>query len=114
MNVGDPAEKALVEKFGVSRSPLPLTLAVAPNGAITGVFSQRLGAGKCRPSNRHSRDDGQHESAAGRQDRFRLRPPVGENRRATSRDGELTNIRIYKNRTTIVSLLASIQPKPVS
>src|SRR5688572_14751981 len=42
VNVADPAAKALVEKFGVSRSPLPLTLAVAPNGAITGVFSQRL------------------------------------------------------------------------
>ena len=42
VNVADPAAKALIEKYGVSRSPLPLTLAVAPNGAITGIFSQKL------------------------------------------------------------------------
>jgi hypothetical protein len=44
VNVAEPAEKAVIEKLGVSRAPLPLTLAVAPNGAITGVFVQRLGA----------------------------------------------------------------------
>jgi hypothetical protein len=43
VNVAEPAEKALIEKLGVNRAPLPLTLAIAPNGAITGVFSQKLG-----------------------------------------------------------------------
>ena len=38
----DAAEKALVDKFGVSRAPLPLVLAVAPNGAITGGFPQKV------------------------------------------------------------------------
>jgi hypothetical protein len=38
----DPAEKALVDQFGVSRAPLPLVLAVAPNGAITGGFPQKV------------------------------------------------------------------------
>jgi hypothetical protein len=38
----DPAEQAVIEKFGVGRSPMPLTVAVAPNGAITGVFPQKF------------------------------------------------------------------------
>lgn len=35
VNVLAADEKALVERFGVSRAPMPLVLAVAPNGAIT-------------------------------------------------------------------------------
>src|SRR5436190_6688200 len=35
VNVANPAEKALVDRFGVSRAPMPLTIAVAPNGAMT-------------------------------------------------------------------------------
>lgn len=42
VQVTDPAEKALVEKFDVARSPMPLTLAVAPNLAITGIFPREL------------------------------------------------------------------------
>jgi len=38
----DPAEKALVDRFGVSRAPLPLVLALAPNGAVTGGFPLKL------------------------------------------------------------------------
>jgi len=38
INVSDPAEKAMVAKFGIDRSPLPLVLALAPNGAITKGF----------------------------------------------------------------------------
>lgn len=34
----DPREKPVVEKFGVSRAPMPLVLALAPNGAITKGF----------------------------------------------------------------------------
>jgi hypothetical protein len=37
----DPGEQAVVARFGVARSPMPITLAVAPNGAITGVFQQQ-------------------------------------------------------------------------
>ncbi len=40
--LSDASEKAIIEKFGVGRSPMPMTVAVAPNGAITGVFSQQL------------------------------------------------------------------------
>lgn len=40
--ITDPAEAALVKKYGVARAPMPLVVAVAPNGAITGVFQQRL------------------------------------------------------------------------
>jgi len=36
--VTDPAQKALVAKYGVSRAPMPLTMALAPNGAITAMF----------------------------------------------------------------------------
>ena len=38
INVSDPADKAMVAKFGLDRSPLPLVLALAPNGAITKGF----------------------------------------------------------------------------
>lgn len=35
----DPAEKPLVDRFGTSRAPMPLVLAVAPCGAVTKAFS---------------------------------------------------------------------------
>ncbi len=35
VDVTDPLEKEIVDKFGVSRAPMPLILAVAPSGAIT-------------------------------------------------------------------------------
>jgi hypothetical protein len=44
VQVANPEEKALVERFGVSRAPMPLLMAVAPNGAITGIFPQKLTA----------------------------------------------------------------------
>ena len=34
----DPGEKPVVDKFGVSRAPMPLVLALAPNGAVTKGF----------------------------------------------------------------------------
>jgi hypothetical protein len=33
-----PGEKALVEKYGLRSAPMPLVLAIAPNGAITGAI----------------------------------------------------------------------------
>lgn len=42
VDVADPREKATVDRFGVSRAPLPLTVAVAPNGAITGMFAKKV------------------------------------------------------------------------
>jgi hypothetical protein len=42
VQVADPAEKALVERFDVARAPMPMTMVVAANGAITGVFSRQL------------------------------------------------------------------------
>lgn len=38
INVNDASERTVVEKYGVDRAPMPLVLAVAPNGAITGGF----------------------------------------------------------------------------
>ncbi len=35
INVLDPVEKPVVARFGVDRAPLPLVLALAPNGAVT-------------------------------------------------------------------------------
>jgi hypothetical protein len=35
IQIGDPAEKPLVERYGASRAPMPLVLAIAPNGAVT-------------------------------------------------------------------------------
>jgi hypothetical protein len=36
--LSDPAEVVLVNKFNVRRAPMPLVLAIAPNGAVTGGF----------------------------------------------------------------------------
>jgi hypothetical protein len=44
VSVSDPAEQAVVKRFGVARAPLPFTLAVAPNGAVTALISQKINA----------------------------------------------------------------------
>lgn len=38
VNVTDSSEKPIVDKFDLDRAPMPLILALAPNGAITGGF----------------------------------------------------------------------------
>lgn len=42
--VADPHEQATVDEFGVDRAPLPLVVAVAPNGAITKAWPLELRA----------------------------------------------------------------------
>lgn len=42
VNITDPAEKAVVDKFDLDRAPMPLVLAIAPNGAITGGFPTKF------------------------------------------------------------------------
>jgi hypothetical protein len=42
--LSNPANQAVVAKFDVSRAPMPMTLVVAPNGAITGMFANKLTA----------------------------------------------------------------------
>lgn len=44
VNVRDPREAQLVKRFDASRIPLPATFGVAPNGAISGVFRQKVSA----------------------------------------------------------------------
>jgi hypothetical protein len=41
-NVTDPKNAALIEKYKLSRAPMPLVLCVAPNGAVTGGFPQPI------------------------------------------------------------------------
>lgn len=38
VNVSTASERSIVDKFGLDRAPMPLILAIAPNGAITGGF----------------------------------------------------------------------------
>ncbi len=38
VRITDPAERDIVEKYDLDRAPLPLVLAIAPNGAIMGGF----------------------------------------------------------------------------
>lgn len=40
--VTDPAEREIVKKFGLDRAPMPLALAIAPNGAIMGGFPNEV------------------------------------------------------------------------
>jgi hypothetical protein len=42
VNITDAAEKTIVDKFDLSRAPMPLVLAMAPNGAITGGFPTKF------------------------------------------------------------------------
>ena len=42
VNISDASEKAIVTKFDLSRAPMPLVLAMAPNGAITGGFPTKF------------------------------------------------------------------------
>ncbi len=38
LQITDPNEKPLVDRFGLSRAPMPMVLALAPNGAVTKGF----------------------------------------------------------------------------
>lgn len=40
--VTDVAERGIVKRFGVDRAPMPLALAIAPNGAVMGGFPTRF------------------------------------------------------------------------
>lgn len=42
VNVRDRREARLVKRFDASRIPLPAVFGVAPNGAVTGVFQQKV------------------------------------------------------------------------
>jgi len=42
VNVSDDSENDIVDKFRLSRAPMPLVLAMAPNGAITGGFPTKF------------------------------------------------------------------------
>ena len=44
----DPAEKPLVDRFGTSRAPMPLVLAVAPCGAVTKAFTSAFDESQLR------------------------------------------------------------------
>lgn len=43
-NVGDANYKEMIAKYSLGRAPMPFTLAIAPNGAVTGAFSQKVTA----------------------------------------------------------------------
>ena len=42
VQITNPAEKQLVDTFKIGRAPMPLVVAIAPNGAITGIFQQKF------------------------------------------------------------------------
>ena len=42
VNTTDASERKIVDKFGVDRAPMPLVLALAPNGAVTGGFPTKF------------------------------------------------------------------------
>ena len=42
VNVTDPAEKPIVDKFGMRGAPMPLVLAIAPTGAATRAFAKKF------------------------------------------------------------------------
>ncbi len=48
IDIKNPDESWLVDKFKVYNAPLPLVLVVAPNGAVTGSFMQSLPEGKLK------------------------------------------------------------------
>ena len=48
IQITDPAEKQVVDKYGVTRAPMPLVLAVAPCGAITKAFTKTFDGNQLR------------------------------------------------------------------
>jgi hypothetical protein len=48
VQASDPAEKTVVDRFGASRAPMPLVLAVAPCGAVTKAFTSAFDESKLR------------------------------------------------------------------
>ena len=42
LKITDPSEHAIVKKFELDRAPMPLALAIAPNGAIMGGFPKKF------------------------------------------------------------------------
>lgn len=48
IQITSPAEKQVVDKYGVSRAPMPLVLAVAPCGAITKAFTKAFDENQLR------------------------------------------------------------------
>ena len=82
VQVGNAAEQALVTKYDVSRAPMPMTIAVAPNGAMTGMFAQKVTVEKTRRSVRHADDDVHDEEPAREQARARHRARFDEGSRS--------------------------------
>ena len=50
VKVDEPSERALVAKYDVSRAPMPMALAIAPNGAITGMLNGKFATEHVRNS----------------------------------------------------------------
>lgn len=48
IQITDPNEKPIVDKFGLSRAPMPMVLALAPNGAVTKAFPVKFDENKLR------------------------------------------------------------------
>ena len=48
IQITDPNEKPIVDRFGVSRAPMPLVVALAPNGAVTKGFPVKFTEGQLR------------------------------------------------------------------
>ena len=44
VDVGNPANQGLMKRYGVDSAPIPLTLVLAPNGAVTAGFPREIGA----------------------------------------------------------------------
>jgi len=44
VSVNDPAEKPIIDQYGVARAPMPLVLSLAPCGAVTKAFRGRFDA----------------------------------------------------------------------
>ncbi|MCA9077739.1 MAG: hypothetical protein KDA93_22120 [Planctomycetaceae bacterium] len=42
IQIGDAGEQALIEQFDATRTPMPAVAVLAPNGAVTSVFPQRV------------------------------------------------------------------------
>jgi len=48
VRVDDPAEKPVVDRFNVSRAPMPFVVAMAANGAVTKAFAARFDESQLR------------------------------------------------------------------
>ena len=106
VDVTDPLEKAAVDKFGVSRAPMPLILAIAPTGAVTKSWFRNFDAAQLEQAFVSPGEAGCLKALQGR----KMVLVCVQNGKTTHNDEAMLGVnefkadRLYAARTAVVSI----------